>query len=403
VVISQNKSVATSIVAGPVVNDRWKIDSLKWKTVEEAILERLEAVELFLADVAGKFRFQRMLESFGASNNAIINAREHLATALPSFQRRVWLAAVDLVCDTKGQMWFVDDHFCCPYGLNTFSRLLGNLDNEYLSRQFDDFTSIARRSIQQFMGDESTAVVLGSSTFNTTYRENHYLAEFLGIPFMSQRQLTMQRQGLFQSNASAGHKVCLVIRRLQDDDLDPNCFRAESLQGVRGLVRGARRGLVTVLNAPGTGILNSRRVSRLIPQMIRFYLGKEPTLPTVPTIDASDQAVRSAAIRNMNDYIFRTDNSMDVLKPLVAEVSSREQRTSYLRQMETSPEKFVIRRTLNSMCGDLVAPVYSLRTFCVGTSDRTVLRGGIQRSCHADGTPTGPVTQDQSASLVGIN
>lgn len=400
--ISQNTHRANSNILTPRTVEQLKIDSLTWHTVEEAILERLEAVELFLADVAGKFRFQKNMESMRAITNAIIKARQHLTRALPSFQRRVWLAAVDLVCDTEGQIWFVDDHFCCPYGLDIFSRLLRNTRSQQLSQQFEHFSSIAKCSLEQFIGDESTAVVLGASTFNTTYRENHFIAEFLGIPYMNQRQLKMQHNGLFQNNVSAKQKVGLVIRRLQDDDLDPNCFRAESLLGVRGLVQGARRGLVTVLNAPGTGIFNSRRVSRLIPKMIQFYLGKEPALPTIPTIDATDSTALIADARNTNDYVFRTDSSMDLLKPLVAKLSSQEQRNSYLRKINTNPENFVMRRTLNSICGNHVNAAYSLRAFSVGTSNRTVLQGGICRSCCPDGTPTGPVTHDETASVISI-
>ena len=165
---------------------------------------------------------------------------------------------------------------------------------------------------------------------------------------------------------------------------------------------GARRGLVTVLNAPGTGLFNSRKVSRLIPQMIRFYLGKEPALPTVPTIDVGDKSAFRAATKNMSDFIFRTDNSMDVLKPLVAESATRTQKLGYFQKLKASPENFVIRRTLKSVCGDHTKANFSFRTFCVGTSDRTVLRGGIQRSSHADGTPTGPVTQDSTAIPIGV-
>ncbi len=378
------------------------IDALTWKTVEEAVLERMEAVELFLADVAGKFRFLSRLDSIGTIGKSILNAREHLVTALPSFQRRIWLAAVDLTCDSDGQMWFVDDHYCCPYGLGTFSRLLAETQNKTLSANLESFSAAAKSSLQQFRNSDSTAVVLGSSTFNTTYRENRFLADFLGLPYMSQRQLEMQRTGLFQTSVCSDQKVSLVIRRLQDDDLDPNSFRAESLQGVRGLVRGARRGLVTVLNAPGTGLFNSRKVSRLIPQMIRFYLGKEPALPTVPTIDVGDKSAFRAATKNMSDFIFRTDNSMDVLKPLVAESATRTQKLGYFQKLKASPENFVIRRTLKSVCGDHTKANFSFRTFCVGTSDRTVLRGGIQRSSHADGTPTGPVTQDSTAIPIGV-
>ena len=243
-----------------------------------------------------------------------------------------------------------------------------------------------------------SAVVLGSDTFNTAYHEHHFFADLLGIPFVSQRRLKTERHGLFHVGSSTRQRVSLVIRRLQDDDLDPACFRPDSLQGVQGLVRTSGRGLVTVLNAPGTSLFNSRALCRLIPQMVRFYLGHEPRLPTVPTVEAGSHSDRAKAVNRMSQHIFRTDSSMDLLKPLVGATCTAQQLATYLERIESTPDRFVIRSTLATASGGNTEAAYSLRAFCVGTGEHTVFNGGVMRRCATDGTPIAPITNDPTAT-----
>lgn len=374
------------------------LESSTWDLIQRAIVERLEAVECFLADVAGRFRFLSAVEGAGHIVSAISAARAQLTASIPCFRRRVWLASMDLTCDSTGQFWFVDDHYCCPFGLRMLYELAGN--SSAGQRATAAFTQAARADINEYAAGPLSAVVLGSDTFSTAYREHRFFADWLSVPFRNQRFLEMRPNGLFDLTSDTKRRVDLVIRRLQDDDLDPNCFRAESLQGVRGIVRGAQQGSVSVINSPGTGLFNSRILSSLIPRMIRFYLAKDPELPTIPTVSVLDCNGSDSFPARSDDWVFRTANSMDVLKPLVPGRSSDAERNQYFRRMESAPEGFVVRKTLAATAGRNVEAVFGLRTYCVGTARRSVFRGGISRACHQDGTPMGSVTQDRSLQAV---
>lgn len=373
------------------------ISDAEWTRIEAAFRERLEAVELFLADLSGRFRFQSEIDSNSSIAGLIETERRHLHGYLPSFQRRVWLGSADLVCDTAGQFWFADDHYCCPFGLYRYSQLLSNASAASSANYaFANFQRSVREDLQRKLSDSQQAVVLGSGTFNTVYRENRFFAEFLGVPFATQQRLQMQDGRLGYINGQSTQPVALVIRRLQDEDLDSSCYRTDSMQGVLGIVRAAQRGLVRVLNAPGTGLFNRRSVTSLIPSMIRYYLGTDPILPTVPTVPASPIGILQAD-QAPSDFVFRTDNSMDVMKPLVGRRCSNEERMRYLERVAAAPDSFVVRSTVGAATLNSASAAYSLRIFAGGTSRRAILRGGIRRNCHIDGTPTAPVTQDPSA------
>lgn len=373
------------------------ISDALWSRIDAAFRERLEAVELFLADLSGRFRFQSEI-SADSSIAAVIEAeRQHLHGYLPSFQRRVWLGSADLVCDTRGDFWFADDHYCCPFGLYRYSQLLSSATAASSANYaFANFQRSVRDDLQRKLTDGQQAVVLGSGTFNTVYRENRFFAEFLGIPFATQQRLQLEDGRLGYLSGQASQPVSLVIRRLQDEDLDSSCYRTDSMQGVLGIVRAAQRGMVRVLNAPGTGLFNRRMITSLIPSMIRYYLGTEPLLPTVPTVPACPIGLMQAE-RSPEDYIFRTDNSMDVMKPLIGRTCTPQEKSRYLLRVADSPESFVVRSTIAAATGGDAQAAYSLRIFAGGTSRRCVLRGGIQRDCATDGTPTAPVTSDQTA------
>lgn len=384
----------------PLVSDD-AIGSDAWGRIECAFRERIDAVELFLADVAGRFRFRSVLQSDENETAQILAERSHLAAHLPNFQKRIWLASADLVCDSGGDFWFVDDHFCCPFGLGRVASLLRQSPDPASYSAFACFQKAVREGIRKQVTDDNSAIVLGSGTFNTAYRENRFFAEFLGLPYVTRQRLEMRPNGLFFGDKNSPQRIQLVVRRLQDEDLDSSCYRVNSMQGVRGLVKGAQRGQVRLLNAAGTSLLNHRLIGRHIPQMIRFYLNKEPLLPTVPTEPVTGKELaRVSGIPH--DVILRTDNSMDLLKPLVGQSCSDAERSRYLQKMSSLSCGFVKRTVLKQATGGQGAAQYSLRVFSAGTNKRIILRGGLRRQCYADGTPLRPITQDETVSAAVI-
>ena len=55
-------------------------------------------------------------------------------------------------------------------------------------------------------------------------------------------------------------QVDVIYRRVDDDFLDPLCFRSDSLVGVAGLINAWRAGHVALVNAPGGGIADDKAV-----------------------------------------------------------------------------------------------------------------------------------------------
>jgi len=77
--------------------------------------------------------------------------------------------------------------------------------------------------------------------------------------------------------------VDVIYRRLDDDFLDPDCFRPDSMLGVAGLMEVYQAGNVALANAPGTGVADDKVVYAYVPRIVKYYLGEEIILPNVPT------------------------------------------------------------------------------------------------------------------------
>jgi uncharacterized circularly permuted ATP-grasp superfamily protein len=82
--------------------------------------------------------------------------------------------------------------------------------------------------------------------------------------------------------------VDVLYRRIDDDFLDPQVFRSDSLLGVAGLMDIYKRGRVALANAPGTGIADDKSIYAYVPKIIEYYLGEKIVIPNVPTYTCAE-------------------------------------------------------------------------------------------------------------------
>ena len=74
-------------------------------------------------------------------------------------------------------------------------------------------------------------------------------------------------------------RVDVIYRRIDDDYLDPLCFRRDSQLGVAGLMGSYRTGRVGLANAVGPAVADDKGIYPFVPEMIRYYLAREDPIP----------------------------------------------------------------------------------------------------------------------------
>ena len=164
----------------------------------------------------------------------------------------------------------------------TFSKIFDGLPvrpvSDYPSRLLGTLEGVAPRGA----GRPSVAV-LTPGVYNAAYFEHSFLAQQMGVELVEGRDLVANDGALFMRTTRGLEQVDVLYRRIDDDFLDPTCFRSDSVLGVPGLMDAYRSGRLTVVNAPGTGVADDKVVYAYVPQMIRYYLGEQAILPNVPT------------------------------------------------------------------------------------------------------------------------
>ena len=103
-------------------------------------------------------------------------------------------------------------------------------------------------------------------------------------------------------------RVDVLYRRIDDDFLDPQVFRPDSLLGVPGLMQAYQAGSVALANAPGTGIADDKVIYAFVPEIIRYYLGEDPILPNVPTYLCWREDDLSYVLEHMAELVVKPAN-----------------------------------------------------------------------------------------------
>ena len=105
----------------------------------------------------------------------------------------------------------------------------------------------------------------------------------MGVELVQNSDLVVFDGLVWMRTTNGFERVDVIYRRVDDDFLDPEMFRKDSMLGVPGLMQVYKSGNVALANAPGTGVADDKVVYAYVPRIIKYYLGEDIILPNVPT------------------------------------------------------------------------------------------------------------------------
>ena len=143
-------------------------------------------------------------------------------------------------------------------------KVFPHLFQDCLVRRVEDYPQRLREALMSVApegaGDPPTVVLLSPGPYNSAYFEHSFLARHMGIELVLGPDLFVDHDTVYLKTTRGPQKVDVIYRRLDDDFLDPEAFRPDSLLGVPGLFRAYRAGNVTLANAVGTGVADDKAV-----------------------------------------------------------------------------------------------------------------------------------------------
>ena len=177
----------------------------------------------------------------------------------------------------------------------------------------------------------------------------------------------------------------MVYRRIDDEFIDPEAFRADSVLGVPGMMRAWRAGNLAIANAPGSGVADDKVVYAFVPEMIRYYLGEEPSLASVKTYLCMNEPDREYVLANLDKLVVKPANESGGYGLMVGPHSTKAKRAQFAELIQENPRNYIAQPTLSlstapTLIDDTVEPRHlDLRPFILQGKDVWVTPGGLTR------------------------
>ncbi len=157
-------------------------------------------------------------------------------------------------------------------------------------------------------GDTPNIIVLTPGIYNSAYFEHAYLAQQMGVPLAQGTDLLVEDDTVYMRTTEGLQRVDVIYRRIDDEFIDPEIFRKDSLLGVPGIMRAYGKGKVALANAPGTGIADDKAIYAYVPKIVKYYLGEDAIAQNVKTYICEDDADRAYVLDNLDKLVVKAVN-----------------------------------------------------------------------------------------------
>jgi uncharacterized circularly permuted ATP-grasp superfamily protein len=332
------------------------ITTQQWAHIEKGLLQRVEALNLFLHDV---YHGQRILADERIPADLVFGAthfRHEMIGFDPPGGTYIHVAGVDLVRDGDGTYRVLEDNLRSPSGASymlenrqAMKRTFAQLYESYGVLGIDHYPQellAALRAATPTGARAQTVVLLTPGIHNSAYFEHSYLARHMGIELVEGSDLLCHDDVVYMRTTQGLQRVDVIYRRVDDEFLDPLVFRQDSTLGASGLLNAYRAGNVTIANAPGTGVADDKAVYAYVPEMIRYYLDEEPILPNVPTYIGANEQDHKYIVEHLDELVVKTVDGSGGYGMLIGPVSTPKERRKFKKLIDADPRQFVAQPTV---------------------------------------------------------
>ncbi|CAN1601461.1 circularly permuted type 2 ATP-grasp protein [Pseudomonas sp. B21-028] len=376
------------------------IKASEWQKVEQGCIQRVQALNMFLADI---YHQQHILkEGIIPAEQVLANEGYQIAMQGLNLHRGIYahIAGVDLVRDGDGSYYVLEDNLRTPSGVSYMledRKMMMRLFPELFAAQrvapIDHYPNLLLDTLKSSSPlDNPTAVVLTPGRFNSAYFEHAFLAREMGVELVEGADLFVRDDHVYMRTTAGPKQVDVIYRRLDDAYLDPLSFNPDSMLGVPGLIAVYRAGNVVLANAVGTGVADDKSIYPYVDEMIRFYLTEEPILKNVPTWQCRKPQELSHVLANLPDLVVKETQGSGGYGMLVGPAATAAEIEDFRARLKARPEAYIAQPTLSlSTCPTFVesgiAPRHiDLRPFVLSGKETRLVPGGLTRVALREGS-----------------
>jgi uncharacterized circularly permuted ATP-grasp superfamily protein len=314
----------------------------------------------------------------------------------------VGIAGLDLVRDASGELLVLEDNLRTPsgfaYAVEARRAVLARLHPpaDIAPRSLAGVTGMLADTLHAATPEDAEDpyfVVLTDGRDNSAAYEHAWAAEQLGIPLLEPHELELRGDVLRHE----GRAVDVVYRRTDADTVDTEVGRL--------LVPAVRAGTLGLVNAFGTGIADDKLVHAYVEDLVRFHLGEEPLLRSVPTFDLCVPEQLERALDELETLVVKPRTGHGGHGVVVCPHAEREDVERLRSELVERPGELIAQPTIEislhpTVIGEELAPRHvDLRPFVFLRGDGTaaVMPGGLTRVAFGEGAMVVNSTQNGGA------
>ncbi len=323
----------------------------EWDQIERGLVQRIIALNYFCQDI---YHDQRILREKIIPAELIYGAksfrREMFGVNVPK-NIYIHVCGTDLIRGSDGKYYVLEDNGRTPSGVSyvlenraVMKRVFPALFGAYRVRAVEDYPYNLLQVLKYVApphADDPTIAILTPGIFNSAYFEHSFLARQMGIELVEGRDLVIDGGFVYMRTTAGLRRVDVIYRRIDDDFLDPLCFRPDSLLGVPGLMNAYRVGNVALVNSVGTGVSDDKAIYPFVPDMIKFYMNEEPILPNVPTYICARESDRKYVLENLDKLVVKATNESGGYGMLMGHQSTKAEQDQFAEMIRKDPRNFI--------------------------------------------------------------
>ena len=366
----------------------------EWDRIESGLVQRITALNLFIKDVYGE---QRIIRDRVVPEYLIRSCKEfrpELVGWKPPRGIYCHITGTDLVRHKDGKFYVLEDNARCPSGVSyvlenrqvlkrTFPRVFERMS----IRPVDDYSERLLNMLR-FLAewtDDPRVVVLTPGRFNSAYYEHAFLAQQMGVELVEPQDLVVHDGYVKMLTTGGLERVDVIYRRVNDDYLDPEMFRKDSLLGVPGVMSVYAKGRVALANAPGTGVADDKAIYAYVEKIIKYYLDQDPILNNVPTYVCAEPEQLAYVLEHLSELVVKATDGAGGYGMLVGPHSSQATCVEFAERVRENPRGYIAQPTLSlsrvpTIISDKIESRHvDLRPFALYGREIWVQPGGLTR------------------------
>src|SRR6266536_27833 len=188
------------------------IPPAEWSRIEAGLVQRVIALNLFIADVYSE---QRCLKDGVIPPDLVLSRPEYkreLLHVLPPRRVYTHVVGTDIIRNERGEYLVLEDNCRCPSGVSyvlenrsLLHRVFPELFTPYPVRPIKDYPLLLRDTLLRTApraDGNATVVVLSPGLFNSAFFEHSFLAREMGATLVEGRDLIVEDNHVFMRTTS---------------------------------------------------------------------------------------------------------------------------------------------------------------------------------------------------------